>query len=287
MLFTQFRVARRSTRPLLFLFDEPASNLHAAAQQKLIESFPEIARDEHMLVYTTHSHYMIEPKWLEQTFIVTNRADAPEISSVLDAVSLDDESLDIKVTPYREFVNEHPAQTSYFQPILDRLEVVPSRFDIQRASIILEGKSDYYVLRYAAKATGKMDLPLLPGLGAGTFGALAALHVGWNLDFLFVLDGDKKGKAERDRYVTEYGIPLERIATIDELASGVSVIEDLLDPMALKSIQRELGLSNEPSKNQIRRFFQERLARGKVDTLSPGFLSAAVAMLDALQARLK
>ena len=40
MLFTQFRVARSGlgSRPLLFLFDEPASNLHAAAQQKLIES---------------------------------------------------------------------------------------------------------------------------------------------------------------------------------------------------------------------------------------------------------
>ncbi|WP_415411006.1 hypothetical protein, partial [Staphylococcus agnetis] len=49
MLFTQFRVARTApaSSPLLFLFDEPASNLHAAAQQKLIESFPEIARDDH------------------------------------------------------------------------------------------------------------------------------------------------------------------------------------------------------------------------------------------------
>lgn len=51
MLFTQFRVARAGlNRKLLFLFDEPASNLHAAAQQKLIECFPEIARDDHMLV---------------------------------------------------------------------------------------------------------------------------------------------------------------------------------------------------------------------------------------------
>ena len=67
MLFTQFRVARVSTRPLLFLFDEPASNLHAAAQQKLIDCFPEIAKGSHALAYTTHSHYMIEPKWLELT----------------------------------------------------------------------------------------------------------------------------------------------------------------------------------------------------------------------------
>jgi hypothetical protein len=287
MLFTQFRVARDSARPLLFLFDEPASNLHAAAQQKLIDSFPEIAKDEHTLIYTTHSHYMIEPKWLEQTFIVANRADAPESTSVLDAISLDDESLDIQVTPYRSFVNDHPGQTSYFQPILDRLEVVPSRFDMQRASIILEGKSDYYVLRYAAIATGSTDLPLLPGLGAGTFGALAALHVGWNLNFLFVLDGDRQGRVERDRYINEYGIPRNCIVTIDELVNGVSVIEDLLDANALDAIRKELGLSNGPSKGQIRRFFQERLASGKIDNLSPTFISAATSMLDALRARLR
>jgi hypothetical protein len=287
MLFTQFRVARDLTRPLLFLFDEPASNLHAAAQQKLIDSFPEIATGEHTLAYTTHSHYMIEPKWLEQTFIVTNRADAPETTSVLDAISLDDESLDIKVASYRLFVNDHPGQTSYFQPILDRLEVVPSRFDMQRASINLEGKSDYYILRYAARGAKKTELPLLPGLGAGTFGALAALHVGWNLNFLFVLDGDRQGKVERDRYVTEFGIPSTRVATIDEFVNGISIIEDLLDTDALMSIQKALGLSNSPSKGQIRRFFQERLASEQIDTLSPGFISSAAAILDALEARLK
>lgn len=285
MLFTQFRVSRNSGRPLLFLFDEPASNLHAAAQQKLIESFPEIAKGDHMLGYTTHSHYMIEPKWLEQTFIVTNRADAPA-DSVMDAVSLDDESLDIKVATYRSFVNDHPNQTSYFQPILDRLKVGPSRFDIQRNSIILEGKSDYYILRYAAVATGNSVMPLLPGLGAGTFGALIALHIGWSLHFIFVLDGDKQGKEERERYIKEFCISPDRIVTINSFVPHVKVIEDLLDADALEFIRIALKLPTPPSKGQIRRFFQERLASGNVEPLSPGFLAAATAMVDAIQNKL-
>lgn len=285
MLFTQFRVARSESRPVLFLFDEPASNLHAAAQQKLIDSFPEIARNEHMLAYTTHSHYMIEPKWLEQTYIVTNRADAP-VSSVLDDISLDDESLDIKATSYRSFVNEHPNQTNYFQPILDRLEVVPSRFDMQKASIVLEGRSDYYILRYAAKVVDRKDFPLLPGLGAGTFGALAALHVGWNLRFLFILDGDEQGKKEKGRYILEFGIPPDRIATIDEFVPGIKRIEDLLDTQALDFVQKELQLSQAPSKGQIKRFFQERLASSKIDNLSQAFVLRAGSLLDALEKRL-
>jgi ABC-type Na+ transport system ATPase subunit NatA len=286
LLFTQFRVASSSSsRPLLFLFDEPAANLHAAAQKRLIESFPEIAKDEHVLAYSTHSHYMIEPKWLEQTFIVTNRADAPA-SSVLDEISLDDESLDIKATPYRSFVNSHPGQTSYFQPILDRLEVIPSRFDAQKASIVLEGKSDYYILRYAQRMLNLADLPLLPGLGAGTFGALAALHAGWNLNFLFLLDGDGQGKAERNRYFEDFGIPAGRLATLDELVAGVSVIEDLLDDAARNVIQSELKLSKSPSKGQIKRFFQERLASDQTGHLSVTFAEKAKALLDALKSRL-
>ncbi|MBV9571592.1 MAG: AAA family ATPase [Alphaproteobacteria bacterium] len=287
MLFTQFRVARSSSgaRPLLFLFDEPASNLHAAAQQKLIDSFPEIAKGEHALVYSTHSHYMIEPKWLEQTFIVTNRADAPPVS-VLDEISLDDESLDIQVSLYRQFVNNHPNQTSYFQPILDRLQVVPSRLDLQRASVVVEGKSDYYLLRYAANLLKVSDPPLVPALGAGTFGTLAALHVGWNLKFLFVLDGDKKGRGERDRYESEYGIPGDRLVTIDEIAVGITEIEDLFDDAGRSVVQREMKLTARPTKNQIRRFCQERLAGGNTPALGKHFEDKAKALLDGLWARL-
>ena len=288
MLFTQFRVARagKGAPPLLFLFDEPASNLHAAAQQKLIESFPEIAQNGHLLAYSTHSHYMIEPKWLEQTFIVTNRSDAPA-SSLLDEVSLDDESLDVQVATYRSFVNLHPGHTSYFQPILDRLSVVPSKFDIQKASVLLEGKSDYYVLRYAGRLLKISDLPLLPGLGAGTFGALAALHVGWNLKFLFLLDGDKQGILERNRYSQEFGIATNRIVTLDEIDINVKVIEDLLDGEAKKMVQQALGLSALPNKNQIRRFFQERLASDHIQPLGSGFEIAARVVLDGLRSRLE
>lgn len=284
MLFTQFRVARSDSKPVLFLFDEPASNLHAAAQQKLIESFPEIVTGEHKLAYTTHSHYMIEPKWLEQTFIVTNRSGTPD--SVLEATSLDDESLDIKAERYRAFVNEFPNKTSYFQPILDRLQVMPSRFDMQNASVIVEGKSDYYILRYAAKLFKKPDLPLLPGIGAGTFGALVALHVGWNLKFLFVLDGDKQGKADKDKY-KKFGLPNERAMTISELVTGITVIEDLLDKEALAIIQAKLQLSTTPNKNQIRSYFQEQLASNNVEDLGGGFKKSSLQLLEALERRLE
>jgi hypothetical protein len=173
----------------------------------------------------------------------------------------------------------HPNQTSYFQPILDRLDVVPSRFDIQRASIVVEGKSDYYILRYAAKMLGRTELPLVPALGAGTFGALAALHVGWNLRFLFVLDGDSKGKSERERYIQEFGIPSARVLTIDSFVASVNEIENLLDNDALDVIRKELQCTGKLTKNHIRRFFQERLASNTIKELSTQFSLRAEKLL--------
>jgi hypothetical protein len=164
--------------------------------------------------------------------------------------------------------------------------VVPSRFDVHQSSVILEGKSDYYVLRYAQRMLGVADLPLLPGLGAGTFGSLAALHVGWNLNCIFLLDGDRQGKQERERYAQEFGIPLSRLITLDQLVSGISVIEDLLDAEALATIQSALNISGLPSKAQVRRFFQERLASDKTEHLSPAFSANAAAALEELRRRL-
>lgn len=283
MLFTQFRTARDSSRPTLFLFDEPAANLHAAAQQKLLDSFPGIAKDDHVLAYSTHSHYMIDPRWLEQTFIVTNRADAPS-DSVVDTLSLSDESLDIRATLYRDFVSKHPNQVSYFQPILDRLEVVPSRFDLTRSSVIVEGKSDYYVLRYAAQLVGMQELPIVPALGAGTLGALIGLHLGWGLRTLILLDGDKKGADEKARYTSELIVSSSSIKTLTELNGGLKDIEDLLDSEARTIIAEKLGITGNLSKKQIMRFFQESLASDEVEELGDNFRNVAKDLLSEISA---
>jgi hypothetical protein len=124
-------------------------------------------------------------------------------------------------------------------------------------------------------------------LGAGTLGALAALHVGWNLNFLFVLDADKQGKIEKTRYINDFGIPEDRIATIDEFLPTASDIESLLYHADLQLIAKELGLKKLPSKAQVARFFQERLASQKVQKLSANFTKRATSLLGALDARLK
>ncbi len=281
LLFTQFRAGRNNKQPVLFLLDEPASNLHASAQQKLIESFPEIAKPPHRLIYSTHSHYLVNPHWLEQTYVVQNEP-AHASGRLIDEAVLDDARVKVEVVPYRRFVETSPNRTSYFQPIIDRLSVVPSRFDLDVSGIIVEGKSDYYILQYFNQQYNAGSLRLYPGLGAGTLSALVAILRGWGKQVRIVLDSDGAGRKERDRYCKEFNLSNSEISLIGEFASGVTEIENLFTEDDLK----KLGISKKKpvqAKKELLLIFQEHLAAGSKIALTASTVSRAKALLKKLE----
>ncbi len=74
LIFTAFRRQRSSeSGETLFLLDEPASNLHQSSQQKLLQNIESIFSNC-KLIYSTHSHHLIEPKWLSGAYIIRNEA---------------------------------------------------------------------------------------------------------------------------------------------------------------------------------------------------------------------
>lgn len=112
LLFTQFRARRQKDSPTLFLFDEPASNLHATAQARLLESFPRIATDNTSIIFSTHSLYLIEPRWLERAYIVENSAvDMQDTDEYLTPTMRE---TNVSAIPYKRFVGENPDRGSYF-----------------------------------------------------------------------------------------------------------------------------------------------------------------------------
>ena len=269
LLFTQFRIHRESQRPTIFLFDEPASNLHAAAQKKLLESFPAIAQSPHRLFYSTHSHYMVEPKWLEQAYIVFDRLSSPE-ESIIDASTQSDSTVDVQVVPYRQFVQERPTQTSYFQPILDTLEVKPSHFDYNIGGLIVEGKSDYYFIRFASIVTS-VDLgPIFPAYGSGTMGALVALHRGWGLPVRILFDSDRGGKDGQKQLKRELALSQEEYVELTEMCSSARAIEDIFSDQD-QSLLVGSVLANK--KTALLRRVQELLAAGEIPALDSVTLS--------------
>lgn len=194
ILLTQFRTYRKQNNNTFFIFDEPASNLHPSAQTELLKSFENLPN----VLYTTHSHYLINPKWLESTYVVKNTGIDYE-----NEAEYDSKKTDISVMKYREFASKYPSQTSYFQPILEILEYKPSNLELVPKVVLTEGKNDFYTFNYFQEIIKEYRLPLkfVPGTSANNLSNLISLYLGWGTKFVVLLDSDKAGEKAKERYI--------------------------------------------------------------------------------------
>jgi len=176
LLLTQYRGFRKDdTRNTLFLFDEPASNLHPSAQSQLLESFGKFPTNT-SIMYTTHSHHMINPDWLEGTFVVKNEGLDYE-----DEDNYNAKNTNVTLQKYRSFVANHPNQTIYFQPILDVLDYSPGKLENVPNVVMVEGKNDFYTLKYFQEIVLKrfLSVKLMPGAGSGNLDCVIRLYLAW------------------------------------------------------------------------------------------------------------
>lgn len=237
LLFTEFRKNRQNEKgEILFLLDEPASNLHSTAQKKLLSTFENLVTNC-KLIYTTHSHHLINPKWLSGTYIVRNKAINYEdlTASILPT--------DIEAIIYKQFVTTHPTQQTYFQPILDAIEYSPSNLEEVPNIVLTEGKNDYYTFRYIAEVILKeeeYDIKFYPGNGADRNNQIIATYLAWGKDFNIFLDGDKAGEDAKTRYIKEFGIVVrDSISTLKDVDATFNVAtEQLFTHTELLEIQK-------------------------------------------------
>ncbi|MFJ3315564.1 AAA family ATPase [Herbaspirillum huttiense] len=258
LLFTAFK--RSKSRASIFIFDEPAANLHAKAQAELLTSFSKIATEENKIIYSTHSHHMINPQWLSGAYIVENTALDYDTS---DSFGLSTKPTKIVITKYRDFVSQYPTRSSYFQPVIEKLEYVSPEIIGEAPFVLIEGISDYYALKLAARI-GKLKLRyrLLPGVGAGACGPLISLLMGRGDQFVILLDDDKAGKKEANRYKDNWFLPAEIVITLAAVGPEFKdkQIEGLITPDTLSIIQQRLNSTEPPSKKQIGWYLAEMCA---------------------------
>jgi hypothetical protein len=116
----------------------------------------------------------------------------------------------ITIYKYRDFVSKFPSQTSYFQPILEILDYAPSNLEFVPNVLITEGKNDFYTLNYFQHNMehGIPPISIIPGISATNLENLISLYLGWGRDFIVLLDSDKEGIKQKDRYLDLFGIYL-------------------------------------------------------------------------------
>ncbi|MBU6339381.1 MAG: AAA family ATPase [Rickettsiales bacterium] len=211
LLYTEFRKERiKTTGEILFLLDEPASNLHQTAQQSILKTFETIA-EKSRLVYATHSHHLINSLWLGSSYIIKN-----------SAIDYDDDfafrETEIKAYKYKQFASEFPNQTSYFQPILDVLDYRPGMLENVPNIVITEGKFDYYTFRYFVEIILKksVNFNFYPGHGATKLDLPIGLYESWARNYYVLLDSDKEGRTQKTRYIKEISSE-DKIFTLEDI----------------------------------------------------------------------
>lgn len=238
LLLTQYRGFRMNApKNVLFLFDEPASNLHSSAQTQLLESFGKLA-ENCSIIYTTHSHHMINPAWLEGAYVVKNEGLDYDHENDYTA-----KNTNITLHKYRQFVAQHPTQTTYFQPVLDVLDYSPSKLENIPNVVMVEGKNDYYTLKYMIeKILGIQDsLNLMPGGGSGSLDDAIRLYLAWGRQFIVLLDSDKAGAKEQKRYENLFGILVRgRIFLLGDISTAwkKKSMESILEPADQLKVQK-------------------------------------------------
>jgi ABC-type cobalamin/Fe3+-siderophores transport system ATPase subunit len=266
-LLTHFRRYRKGASDnFIFLFDEPASNLHSSAQTQLLKSLERLA-EKCSVIYTTHSHHLINPFWLEGAFVVVNSG----LNYDLAIEEYNSKKTIINVQSYRKFATECPDQTSYFQPILDVLDYCPSKLEMIPNVVMTEGKNDYYVLNYLSSFLG-IDIQILPCTGAESMNVFISLYLAWGRKFIIVLDSDKKGQKTQQKYIEDYGIKLEnRVFTLKDINAiwNNHDFEHLFNKDELIAVQRRCYPDAiKYTKTQFNRAIQELLIKKEKVTLS-------------------
>jgi len=190
----------------IVLIDEPGLYLHAKAQRDVLKVLEKIS-DESQVVFSTHSPYLIDTKRLDRVrLILKNDKDGTRIENKI----------------HKE------ADVETLTPIITAIGLDISRdFSIAgKKNIILEGISDYYFLHALKKYTKTDESNFIPCVGAPKIPQIVSLLIGWDLEFLVVLDNDNEGKRIKKKLSEKLTIKNKKIIFVSE-QSDYS-IEDLL-----------------------------------------------------------
>lgn len=258
LLFTRFKQAKN--RKTIFLFDEPAANLHARAQGELLKSFIKIVEGGHKIIYSTHSHYMIEPSWLTGVYIIENAA--INYDEATDIGLLSNIQTNVKAIRFLEFVSQNPDRVSYYQPILERLEYKEASIASSRPIVVTEGISDFHAFSAALGTDiANLSYDFVPGQGSSSSSPIISLLLGARRPFIILLDDDKSGKKEAAAYREKWLLGPNNVFTLGEidLSFKGKELEDIIGDEMHKIICSHFGKnSGRATKKEIGIYFAEQ-----------------------------
>jgi len=189
----------------IILIDEPGLYLHAKAQRDVLKVLEKTSK-ESQVIFSTHSPYLIDAKRLDRVRLI-----------------LKDDENGTKI----ENKIHKGADVETLTPVITAVGLdISHDFSIAgKKNVLLEGISDYYFLQALRKYIKTDGANFIPCVGAQKIPQLVSLLIGWDLEFLAVLDNDSEGKKIAKELSEKLAIKDEKIVFVS--GQGDYSIEDL------------------------------------------------------------
>lgn len=170
----------------IFLLDEPGSYLHSSAQSELLEELKTVSRDN-IIVYCTHSQYLLNPKTIKLGSIKI----AEKKNSVIELID------------YGNYKGKD--DTGALSAVYQALKLNFTQ-DFIGKIIITEGITDWYFFQMLCSHTKliKSKFKIIPGSGSGNSSNLISIGLSFSENFIVLFDNDSGANAIK-KYVKEFG----------------------------------------------------------------------------------
>lgn len=158
----------------IILIDEPGLYLHATAQKDILKFLNEDIKN--MILFTTHSPYLIDIDKLDSLNLVRK---SPKLGTIVNQKYYECSDQDT-ITPLITAIGYNIAKNP--------LEIGNG------LNIITEGISDrFYMLSFLKLKEVNSNINIIPSRGSSNMHLLVAMVIGWNLEYLILLDKDSGG----------------------------------------------------------------------------------------------
>lgn len=214
----------------IILIDEPGLYLHAKAQRDVLKVLESIAQAKTTVIFSTHSPYLIDVNRLDRIRLVMKKENGSLIENKI----------------------HKNADAETLTPIIAAIGMdLQSHFTgVKKHNAVLEGISDYYYLQALKDLIPKSKLPdinFIPCVGATKIPQIISLLIGWDLDYVAVLDKDSEGKRTAKELLEELHVAGEKVLFVS--GEENTSIEDLFSRQdfnthVLEDVKNEKETSN-------------------------------------------
>ncbi len=208
------RIQEDKNSNYILLLDEPGLNLHASAQNDLLNFIEDLTSD-YQIIYTTHSPFMIRPSQLDRVRTVVETENGTQIS---DSIQDKDPNT---LFPLQAALGYDIAQNLFISEKNLLVEGVSDLMYLQVISNLLEQNNRTYLNK---------DITIVPVGGMDKVATFISLLRGSDLNIVCLLDSftDAKSKAKLDDITKGKIINPRNIIYFDEFTDkNKSDIEDL------------------------------------------------------------